>query len=179
MATWPAPDVPFFPAGYAPSAADFASWWMNNAGFHQNKVVFRGSQTVTATTLPDTEAITLIKLDTISEDPYSGWNASTWAWTPPAGYSGWYEITGTLATVALASGDAIRPLLTGTYTLDLATTVGATSVPAGSEGYACVYLVGGQDTVSLSGALYAATANVNTSIAAGNQSSLEIVWLAL
>lgn len=177
MATFPPPVVPVFPAGYAPYAADFDQWY-DTAGFFQNRVVFRGRQTVSATTLPDTGAVTLITIDTVDEDPYNGWSTLAHEWTPPAGYSGWYEVTGTLATVALAAGDEIRPLLGGTYTLDLATALGATSVAAGAEGWAAVYLVGGQDFVSLAGALYNASANVNTSIAAGSQSSLEIIWLS-
>ena len=69
MTTWPAPSVPVFPAGYGPTQTDLDNWWYNVAGFLQTGVVFRASQTTTATSLPDSGAATTIGFDDVLEDP--------------------------------------------------------------------------------------------------------------
>ena len=50
--TTPAPSVPSFLAGFGPQQSDMQSLWVNPAAFFQQKVVFRATQTTTATTLP-------------------------------------------------------------------------------------------------------------------------------
>ena len=82
------------------------------------------SQTTTATSLPDSGAATTIGFDTVAEDPYSGWDSGTFLWTPPAGYSGWYQATLTVRTVTVAANVNLRPLLAGTYGQALATPPG-------------------------------------------------------
>jgi hypothetical protein len=171
------PTLPVFPAGYQSRQADFTGWWYDNAGFFQNKVVFRARETVTATTLPNA-VVEAIGFDTIDEDPFSGWNSGTLSWGPPAGYSGWYQVCITLWTQAVTSGAAIRVSLGGAFATDLATNQGPTGHGAGVEGQFTVYLIGGQDTIKGLAELLNASASVNTSIAAGQQSSIDIMWLA-
>jgi hypothetical protein len=175
MATWPAGSVPTFPAGWAPQASDMNTWWYNTAGFLQNGVVLRVHQAGTATTLPDTGAVTTIAFNNVDEDPYSGWNPATHLWTPPAGYSGWFQATLTIRTAGLAGLVDLKPLLVGTYSYQLST---LQSAQAGASGTNTVYLVGGQDTIGGACSLLNSGSNANTSITAGQQSTLEIVWVS-
>ena len=178
MTTWPAPSVPVFPAGYGPTQTDLDNWWYNVAGFLQTGVVFRASQTTTATSLPDSGAATTIGFDTVLEDPYSGWDGSTFLWTPPAGYSGWYQATLTVRTVEVAANVNLRPLLAGTYGQALATAMGADTSGAGVSGTFIVYLVGGQDTIGGACELLNSGSAKNTSLTSGQQSTLELVWVS-
>jgi hypothetical protein len=170
--------VPVFNAGYGYLANDFNSLWMNTAGFLQNKVVLRVSQTTTATTLPDTGAVTTIAFDNVIEDPYSGWSASTHLWTPPAGYSGFYQATITIRTVTLANLVDLRPALAGTYTYNLTTVQGNSNAGAGACATFGAYLIGGQDTIGAACQLLNSGSNVNTSLTAGQQSTFELIWLS-
>lgn len=178
MTTWPAPSVPVFPAGYGPTQTDLDNWWYNVAGFLQQGVVFRASQTSAATSLPDSGASTLIHFDTVAEDPYSGWDDSTYLWTPPAGYSGWYQATLLVRTAEVGADVDLRPLLAGTYGQALATAQGTTGFGAGVSGTYAVYLVGGQDTIGGACELLNSSANVDTSTTAGQVSTFELVWLS-
>jgi hypothetical protein len=179
MATFPAPAVPVFSsyAGYPPRQADFTTWWYNTASFLQNRVVFRARQATTATSLPSSGAATTIGYDTVDEDPYAGWNAGTHSWGPPAGYSGWYQVAVTLFTVALAAAVLIRPGCSASGAANLAAIQGAAGHAAGAEGQFTVYLTGGQDSVQGQGSLQNSGVAVNTSLTAGQQSSIDIVWL--
>jgi hypothetical protein len=180
VATFPDAVIPFFPAGYQPQQSDFTTWWYDNAAFLQNRVVFRARQATTATTLPASGAATVIGYDAIDEDPYSGWTGTpTFAWMPPAGYSGWYQVTTTLFTAIVGAAVDLRPSVLGSYAYTLATVQGATTHGNGAEGTFTVYLIGGQDTVQGGGAQLNAGASLLTSLTAGQQSSLEITWLAL
>ena len=178
MATYNAPAVPVFSAGYGPQASDFNSWWMQTASFLQNRVVFRASQTTTATSLPDSGAATTIGFDDVLEDPYSGWDSGTYLWTPPAGYSGWYQATLTVRTVTLANNVDLQPLLAGTYDYALCRLMGSSDNGAGAQGSAIVYLVGGQDTIGGACKLLNSGAAVDTDLTAGQQSTLELVWIS-
>ena len=177
MATYNAPSVPVFNAGYGPEAADFDTWWYQTASFLQNRVVFRASQTTTATSLPDDGDATTIEFDTVAEDPYSGWDGSTFLWTPPTGYSGWYQATLLIRTADVAANVDLRPLLTGTYSYQLSTVMGAT-FGAGVSGTYVVYLVGGQDTIGGACQLLNSSANVDTSTTSGQQSTFELVFIS-
>jgi hypothetical protein len=177
VATWPPPFVPAFPAGYGPQASDFATWWYQNAAFLQNRVVFRASQTTTATTLPDSQAITTIGYDNVLEDPYSGWDPGTFLWTPPAGYSGWYQVTMTIRTGTLAGLVNLRASLAGSYTYQLTCLQGSSTDGGVSATYG-VYLTGGQDNAGAAGQLLNSGANVDTSLVSGQESTLEICWLS-
>jgi hypothetical protein len=180
VATYGPPSVPGFPAGFGPQATDFGTWVFRNFAFFQNGVVLRASQATTATTLPDTAVSTKIAYDSILEDPYSGWNASTHLWTPPAGYSGWYQVTVTIRTATLADLVNLQPALAGTWTygLGILQAQGAGTPGGGASGTFTVYLTGGQDTVGGACGLYNSGSNVSTSLTAGQQSALEIVWVS-
>lgn len=177
MTTFPPPTVPVFPAGYQPQQADFTAWWYDNLGFFQTKVVLRARQATAATSLPASGAITPIVYDTIDEDPFAGWSVSQNGWIPPAGYSGWYQVTITLFTNPVPTGAAIRALIGGSNSFDLATNPASSVHTGGAEGQSTVYLIGGQDLVRGSGSLLNSASAVTTSILGGQQSSMEIVWL--
>lgn len=177
MAIYNAPSVPVFPAGYGPQALDFYNWWYQTAAFLQNKVVLRVSQTTTPTSLPDSGAATTIGFDTVAEDPYSGWDSGTHLWTPPAGYSGWYQATLTVRTGDVGTDVDLRALLAGTYTNALATTMTAPT-GGGVEGTFIVYLVGGQDTIGGAAELLNSGSAVDTGLAAGGQSTFELVFIS-
>jgi hypothetical protein len=178
--TWPVPVVPAFPAGYSPQQADFTAWWYDNAGFMQNKVAARVSQTTTATTLPDSGAQTLIAFDTVVEDPYSGWVGSPfYEWRPPTGYSGFYQVTLTVRTAAV-NGPDLDIWISNVAVSQEAPACGlklASNVGAGASGTWITYLIGGQDSVAAYGSLLNATASLSTSLTAGQQSTMEIIWL--
>lgn len=178
MTTWAAPSVPVFPAGYGPAQSDLDTWIYQTFGFLQTRVVFRASQTATATSLPDTGAAATIQFDTVAEDPYSGWDGSTHLWTPPEGYSGWYQATLLVRTVTLADNVDLRPLLAGTYGYQLSCVMGASAYGAGASGTFIVYLVGGQDAIGGACELLNSGSAVNTSLTSGQQSALELVWLS-
>ena len=177
MVTFNPPAVPNFPAGYGPTQMDFYGWWYQTASFLQNRVVLRASQAVSATSLPDSGAATTIEFDTIAEDPYSGWDGSTFLWTPPAGYSGWYQATLTVRTATVATDVDVRALLAGTYNFNLSTVMGSTN-GAGAEGTFIVYLVGGQDTIGGAAELLNSGSAVDTGLAAGGQSTFELVFIS-
>jgi hypothetical protein len=177
-AVFPPPVVPVFPAGYQPVQADFTRWWYSVLGFFQNKPVFRAVQAASTTPIPTGGVLTQIGYDTVLEDPYQGWNTvQPGAWSPPAGYSGWYQVTVTLYTQDLPSGADIRALVGGTYTQDLGTTPGPTGHFAGVEGQFVIYLIGGQDFVYGAAELFASS-SVSTADAAGQMSSMEVLWLS-
>ena len=175
-ATYAAPTVPFFPAGYEPQQADFTSWWTTNAQFFQSRVVFRGRQTLASTSLPSSGAQTLIGIDTVDEDPENGFLSGTNAWMPKV--SGWYQVTIDVQLASLATGVQLRPALGGTaVNTAVGTQLGAVSHAAGSDGEFVVYLVGGSDYVQVLAQIQNASAAISTSITAGTQSSMEVVWL--
>jgi hypothetical protein len=178
VATYNAPVVPVFPAGYGPQASDFNTWWYETASFFQNGVVFRASQTTTATSLPSSGATTVIGYDNIIEDPYSGWNSGTHSWGPPAGYSGWYQVTMTIRTVTLANLVSIQAHIKGTWTYNLTLAQGNSTASAGVSAAFGVYLIGGQDTVQAAGSIGNSGVNVNTDLTAGQNSTLEITFLS-
>jgi hypothetical protein len=93
------PVIPQFPAGYGPFAADFNGWVQSTMGFLTQDIVFRAERHASQT-IP-TNTTTKIQYDTVLEDPYSGWNASTFEWLAP--YTGWYLAT-TTSTVSAAAG---------------------------------------------------------------------------
>jgi hypothetical protein len=70
--------------------ADLTAWVTTPFSFLASPVVFRGQLQGSASW---SAAFNLVQLDTVLEDPWSGWNGSTFAWTCPAGCSGWYEVT--------------------------------------------------------------------------------------
>ena len=179
MTIFPPLIVPSPQAGTQPQQADIATLWVNVASFLQNKIVFRADQETTATTLPSSGAQTKVALDTVLEDPYSGWDAVNHNWGPPSGYSGWYEVSMTLRTAAIANLVELRLILGGTFPFGLTSVQGASSGNPGVSATWSVYLVGGQDTVNMTASMLNSAANVSTSLTAGQRSSMEICWLSL
>jgi hypothetical protein len=184
MATYPAPVVPVFGAGYCPQQTDFTTWWYDTASFFQNRIVARVAQETTTTSIASS-GTTVVGFDTVLEDTYSGWTGSpSFLWTPPSGYSGWYQVTATLYMQDLVAGTDIRPVLTGTYSSQsqfithLSTIQGSSTQHTGACGTITIYLNGGLDTVQLSASLLNASAAVSTSDTAGQTSTMEIVWLS-
>lgn len=178
MTTYNTPITPVFNAGYGYEASDLNSLWMQTASFFQTRVVLRVSQTTTATSLPDSGAVTTIGFDNVLEDPYSGWDSGTHLWTPPAGYSAWYQATITIRTVTLADLVDLRPVFAGTYSYALTTVEGNSNAGAGVSATFVVYLVGGQDTLGAACSLLNSGSAVDTSLTAGQQSGLEIIYLS-
>lgn len=180
--TTPAPGVPDFTAGYGPQQSDFQSWWVNAAAFFQQRVIFRALQSTTATSIPDTGNPTTIGFDDVLEDPYSGWDDVHYTWTPPAGYSGWYMVTLQVFMAAAPGGTSIT-LSTyveqngGVTLFPLASTTIA-GAAMGNGGAQYVYLTGGQDIVAGKAAIQNAAASLDTSVTAGQQSAIEIVWIS-
>lgn len=185
--TTPAPSVPDFLAGYGPQQSDMQSLWTNPAAFFQQRVIFRASQTTTATSLPASAAITTIGFDNIIEDPYSGWNASTHEWLSPLGLSGWYQVTLTVAIVGTgASGVVLVPSIqcsSGTagnlaQGYPLGETVCSSSSESAVESTWYLYLVGGHDAVYGAASIQNSSSAVLTSLTAGYNSSMEAVWIS-
>jgi hypothetical protein len=176
--SFPLPLVPFFPAGRIPSQSDLNGWLHDPFAFLENRIVFRARQTASAQALPSSAVATVLQYDTIDEDPMGGWQAGAWAWGPASGFSGLYEVTVTLYTVAGVAGNAIRPgIIAPGSPAALGMGYPGTAV-GGVQGTFWCYLVGGQDTVQATGSLLNAAANLNTDIAAGQQSSMEVTWLS-
>lgn len=182
--TTPAPSVPDFIAGFGPQQSDLQSLWVSPAAFFQQKVVFRATQTTTATTISSSGATAYIEYDNIIEDPYSGWDATNKNWAAPAGYSGWYLVTVTVwVTAPGATGVVLAPHVTGSAASNAASgyPLACICLPddaAGAESYWYVYLAGASDAVGGGAAIYNASANVTTDLTAGQNSSIEIIWIS-
>lgn len=175
------PSVPDFIAGYAPQQADFESWWVGPATFFLDKVVARVTQQSTTTSLPDSAALTKIKFDTVDEDPYSGWNGTTFEWQAPAGYSGWYLVTFRCSVTGAADNVALALQLATTYNTDgYLDTVVEQPVPAGASP-ACssqyVFLAGGQDSVWAEAAIVNSSSALSTVTTTGLYPTMEICWV--
>lgn len=85
-----APPVPAdWPADFQPAAADFNTGITQAFAFLQAPPTFRGIQ-MTAQSIPSS-TWTVVNLDTIQEDPYSGWSAANHYWVAPV--AGQYECT--------------------------------------------------------------------------------------
>ncbi|HET9893710.1 MAG TPA: hypothetical protein VFQ44_02005 [Streptosporangiaceae bacterium] len=173
----PAPSVPFFPAGYQPTEADFFEWWYLNARFEQCRVVFRARQTATENMVPVTGTPAQIEYDTVDEDSWGGWSPSTFSYLPPV--SGMYQVTVTSWTTALPANAMLVPYLLGTYSLRGAVIPGSPAHNAGAAAQFTVYLVAGQSAVAGGVAILNAVTAVTTSVVSGQRSSIEIEWLSL
>jgi hypothetical protein len=176
-----APAVPLFLAGYGPQQGDMQALWADPARFYQNRVVFRALQTQALTFLPASGAEEFIHFDTILEDPYGGWNVINPTWFPP--FPGWYQVTVTVwmtgpTVTNIALYVYVDSAPAGNPTEGLGITV--TNLPAaGGAGEAvwAVYL-GPGDSVAAVAAVTGTTGGLNTSLVAGQQSSMEILWLS-
>lgn len=172
----PAPNPPNISAavGTKPQAADFYGWWYLNSLFFQQKVVFRGRQLTTTSSIAADGNPHNIGIDTVDEDPWSGWNAGTVSWSPKI--DGWYQITVCAFMAALSAGVMLVPEVGGSFSQRLRVLASATAHTAGAEGQYLAYLRT-TSTVKAQAALLNAGAAISTSNTAGQNSSLEIVWL--
>jgi hypothetical protein len=183
--TTPLPSLPDFLAGFGPQQSDLQSLWVNAAAFFQQRVVFRASQTGTITNLPNSGAFATIAYDTILEDPYSGWSSGAHNWTPPAGYSGWYQVTATVFVQApgvAGVGLKLQTLAASTGSGTLVTVIVPSATVGAAEATWYVYLTGGQDAVSVqAGVQNAGTiiGGVNTNdTPSGQLSTMELSWIS-
>lgn len=176
---YPAPAVPFFPAGFAPAQADLDSWLHDPFAFFESRAVARVRQAAAAQSLPAAGTTEVLGFDTVDEDPLGGWLSSEFAWMPPPGFTGWYEVTVTLFTAAVPALAVIRAGLTAPFSPgQVASGYPGAGSTGGVTGVFWVFMIGGQDTVQATGTLLNSTTAVNTSITAGQQSSMEITWIA-
>lgn len=168
MTGLPVPAIPVFPAGYGPLPSDFDTWVQDSLGFCTTGIVFRaemhGSQS-----LPG-GSNTPVQYDTIAEDPYSGWNASTFRWTAP--WTGWYEVT---VTATITAQTNVMAALVGTpQSLLKGSLIGVQAILFGGvTASQMVPLVGGSDYVYGS-TFVQTTATTNT--VNGRYSTIEIGW---
>lgn len=167
------PSTPVFPAGYSPVPADFDSWVQGDLGFLTGSIVFRGKQTVQQAITPAATFVVL-SLDTVLEDPYSGWNASLNRWAAP--YTGWYEVTvfSSVATQAVILQTAVELTNTqqfiGSGFTQLAATLGGGSTSQ------IVPMIGGTDYVQ---AMAWTSAASDTDVSSqGRQPSMEITYVS-
>jgi hypothetical protein len=176
----PSPSVPDFIAGYGPQQSDMYSLWTGPATFFQNRMALRVSQTSGTTTLPSSGALTTIQFDTVLEDPYGGWSATHHWWTPPAGLYGWFQVTLTVwavptaLNVVLELGTLLSNVIPSLALCDIVANNGV----SGATGTYWVYMSGGQDNVAGQARVLNASANVPTNLTAGENSTMEIMWLA-
>lgn len=169
------PAVPSIPAGYGPVQADLTAWITTPFSFLASPTVFRaqlqGGQALTASTL------TLLQLDTVLEDPWSGWNSGTWTWTCPAGCQGWYEVTLELTCGNMAAVQVLlQPNLWVNGSRYSAPAAGwaVNGHDAGSCGSVPLPLQAG-DNIQAWG--YASN-STSTPATAGQYPSMEIAWLS-
>lgn len=174
------PLVPQFVAGTGYQQSDMTTMWTDPASFFFSKVVFRAQQTTTATTLAADGAPVKIAYDDVLEDPFSGWSSANHWWTCPSGYSGWYQVT----VAVWVAGPAAEEITLTAYVSsaligDIA--VGSVVIPEASSGVSgswYVYLVGGSDAIHGSGSIANSSATLDTSLTAGENSTLEITWIS-
>lgn len=185
MSITPDFQVPYFPAGYGPQQADFTTWWAATAAFMQQRVVFRATQATTTTTLPSARALETIIYDTVLEDPYDGYNASTGKWTAPVAGSGLYCVTArTFVQAPPALGTVLQQWL-GTpdgepislQDVPMAECV-IPEAPGGVCGSAYTFLTGGQDYVYIAASVSnLGSGNVTTSNTGGQRSDVQVTWI--
>ena len=172
------PSVPVFLAGYGPQQADMQTLWTGPATFFETRVVFRASQTTSASTLSSSGAYGVIGFDNIIEDPYSGWDNTHKQWIAPAGYSGLYLATLTVWVGTAANNVILAVNIAGTPQVEPATTSNLLGTGGSAVCANYAYLVGGQDKLWGTAAVLNSSANVSTDLTAGQNSTFEIIWIS-
>lgn len=176
------PPVPQIPAGWAPLAADFTTWVTTPYTFLTSKVLFRGQ--LQGSDPLSAGVYTLAKLDTVLEDPYSGWSATAtgsqpaFSWLAPSGCSGWFEVTLTGMTANQASGSAqcgAALYVDGSIYQQAAFSWANNGNTSACSGSVQVPLLGGSDYVQMY--IYSTIA-VNTPATAGRYPDMEIAWIS-
>ena len=172
----PVPAAPVFPAGFAPAPVDMDNLVLVPLTFLSQKVMFRAQQEASQTLTGG--AYTQVQYNTILEDPYSGWNSSTYVWLCPVGCSGWYEVTvnATAASIASSTQQVQAVLyLDGVINTTITATWAVNGRTSASSGSTMVYLSGGVDYIA--GYTYAG-ASTTTPTTAGQYSMIEAVWVS-
>ena len=174
--TWPAaPQPPVFPAGYGPLPADFAGWVQQQFGAQTGKVVFRAVKT-TAQSIPGGTS-PVIQFNSIREDPYSGWSSSAWTWTPPAGWTGLYQVALSIGAT-LPGGSLIGQVTAAPYIISGGGSA-PVSAPAISTVSMLVIVPAVAGVTGISGIVYltgtAGTGTLTTAI--GSQTQMTITWI--
>lgn len=173
MVTWPEANIPVFPAGYGPQAADFTDWVTDNFGFLSAGVMLRVQQTT-----PGGEALSAgfntLTFNQVLEDPWSGWNPAFWQYNVPI--TGLYEITVTGMTVAGSNWVSGAVLISGAATIQ----GNADLCPSGTAGggicSVIVPLVAGFDFVQ--GGLSLSTGSTSDTSSPARYPSMEIALVS-
>jgi hypothetical protein len=169
------PQVPAFPAGYAPTPDDFANWVTNPLAFLTSKIAFRG---VCGSAMALAANTNVVLPMTVLEDPMAGWQSGASQWLAPQ--SGLYSVS--LTTSCAANSN--QPVLAAkvglnsqaqTFTLAKAW-VPPASVPGLASGSVLQYLYGGQDSVQ--GIAEAIGAAGTVAAATGQNPRLSIMWVS-
>jgi hypothetical protein len=169
------PAIPAFPAGYGPAPGDFDTWVQAPLTWLTYGTVFRAElengQPVTAGTY------TVIQWDTILEDPYAGWNGSSFSWLAPL--TGWYEITVTVqysvTSAQVAAAVRLSGVYSATYQLSEYTAGGAAGMWGGTSGAIVLPMVAGTDFIQ--GIAWAGNSTTLRS-SNGSYSSIEITYVS-
>lgn len=176
------PAVPQVPAGWYPVQADFTAWVTTPFSFLASPVVFRGE--LHAATSWTAATATLAPLDTIDEDPWGGWSATStgsqpaFSWLCPAGCSGLYEVTLTASTTNPASmTDQVQAILylDGSAYMVGGEGWGVNGHESGVSGQVQVPLIGGVDYLQM---YVYSTAGTSAPATAGQYPMMEIAWLS-
>ena len=177
------PAIPGIPAGYAPVQADMDAWVTTPFSFLASPAAFRGE--LHAATAWGAGAFTLAPLDTITEDAWGGWSATStgsqpaFSWLAPAGCSGLYEVS--LTAWATSPGASVTDQLQACLSVDgvLYAQASAGWGPPSATGGSCasvqVPLLGGVDYVQM--LVYSAAASAGAATA-GRFPSMEIAWVS-
>ncbi len=177
----PVPAVPQVPAGWQPLPADFTTWVTNPFSYLSQPANFR-AQHQGSLSLPGA-AFTLVPLDTVLEDPYSGWSATATgsqpahSWLCPPSCAGWYDATlsGFTANQGGSSDQVVTALyLNGTNWMYGSDDWAVNGGDAGSNGTVQVPL-GVGDYVQL---YVYSTAAVSVPAVAGQYPALELCWVS-
>jgi hypothetical protein len=165
--------------GYGPQQPAMNALVATPFTFWLQRVVFRASQVTTPTTLPSSGAVTKIIYDQVLEDPFSGYNAVTGAWTAPAGCSGWYLILTTCFITSGAGADACLEMYVITPAGDgfVLASVPLNSQAGAAQAWWLTYLEAG-DSFFGAAALGNATTNTVTTLVNGRQPAVEAIWLS-
>jgi hypothetical protein len=172
------PLVPVFPAGYGPLPADFDTWVQDTFGFITAQVVFRAEQHTTQSL--SSAAFTTITYDTILEDPYGGWSATSTSsqaahsWLAP--FTGWYEITLNHSISTVTTVTEAVPYISATTQWEMSEVSCTSSTEGGTGASLLVSMVGGSDYVQ-GQAWSSAAASIDVS-AAGRYPWMEITFIS-
>jgi hypothetical protein len=177
----PAPAVPQIPAGWKPVQADMDSWVTTPFSFLAAPAVFRGQLQAAGTAASGWR---LMQLDTVLEDPYTGWSATltasqpAFSWLCPAGCSGWYEVSVTGHTAnqgGAADTAAVAVYLDGSLYSEAAALQAPNGTPSGCSGAVMVPLLAGIDYLQM---FLFSTASVAAPATAGQFPTMEIAWIS-